>query len=1100
MNTMMSKRPRRPNPKSLDCPIDEVLTLADELLKSSIQRESPAESAQMERLAGLIENPQAKALSLLMTDRLFRSDRAPRAAKGWRDILCQVGIGFGFDFGDRLLLRTGSLASRIFPAPVMAAVKSRLQSESKGVILPAEEPALSQYLSSRCDAGVRVNLNQLGEAVLGEEEAGRRLEDLLALLARPDVNYVSVKISAIFSQINLVAWDSTLDSIKSRLRRLYRAALPEGKFVNLDMEEYRELELTVAAFREVLDEDEFRELSAGLVLQAYLPDSIEAQRSLTEWARARCAAGGAAIKIRIVKGANLAMEKVEAEWHGWYQAPHPSKHHTDACFKRMLEFACQAENAAVVKLGVGSHNLFDVALALVLRRLHGVSDAVEIEMLEGMAAPQARAVQVAANGLLFYAPLVRKENFGSALAYLIRRLDENTSPGNFLADLFSITPDSVSWQSQKDHFLKAWHARNTIDSKPRRLELPKQGKGHFFNQADSDWTQPDQRLALAEAFGSCVPGKLPPLADIAEIETTLEVASAVQPEWEKSGIENRSRIVRDCAQQLASSRFEAIALLRDEGKKAVAEADTEISEAIDFARYYASTSAMVPGTRSQALGTVVVAPPWNFPFAIPCGGVFAALMAGNAVILKPAPESVRIAWFLVRQLWQAGVPEDVLHFAACDEGDAGRCLIEDKRTDAVILTGAYDTARLFQQWRPSLKLFAETSGKNAMVVSALADRELAVRDLVRSAFGHAGQKCSAASLGILEAEVYDDPVFRRQLKDAAASLPVGSARDLTSIVTPLIQEPGDDLLRALTALDEGESWLLEPRVSAEDPCLWSPGIKLGVRPGSWFHYTECFGPVLGIMRAADLDEATRFQNAVSYGLTAGFHSLDEAEIDRWKSRVQSGNLYINRGITGAIVQRQPFGGWKQSSIGPGAKAGGPNYVNMFRRCHDVEELDSRLDLEFAEADYRKAWEFYFSVEHDPSGLRCESNVFRYQPCRGILLRLSKTDSRAEGLARLAAKVSGVPLIISDAGKESEQELVARLPQLALDVEFFRTVGDVPGDALLRAFSEANINWIDAPFSAVGRLELTHWTREQSVTETRHRYGNVFEQGVNSSLS
>ena len=1083
---MTKHKPDANKTEGEDCPVDEVLALADHLLKSSIQGEKPAESAQMERLAGLIANPQAKTLSLLMTDRMFRSKQASRAAKGWRNILCEIGIGSGFEYNDRLLLRVGAFVSKIFPTQVMSAVRSRLQRESRGVILPAEEPALTHYLNARRHEGARINLNQLGEVVLGEEEAGRRLEDLLTLLARPDVNYVSVKISAIFSQINLVAWDSTLESIKSRLRRLYRVALQEGKFVNLDMEEYRDLELTVSAFREVLDEVEFRDLSAGLVLQAYLPDSIEVQRSLTEWARCRCVAGGAPIKIRIVKGANLAMEKVEAEWHGWHQAPHPSKHHTDACFKRMLEFACQPENAEVVKVGVGSHNLFDVALALVLRRMHCVSDAVDIEMLEGMATAQARSVQAAADGLLLYAPLVRKEDFGSALAYLIRRLDENTSPGNFLADLFSLTPDSGSWQSQKDGFLKAWYARGTIDSKPRRKELPRSTTTYFFNQADTDWTQANSRDALDKALCSPISLEVPPLVGIPEINDALDLAVAAQSEWENTGVANRSRIIQDCANQLSCTRFDSIAIMRDEGRKAVVEADTEVSEAIDFARYYASTAEAIPGTITKALGTVVVAPPWNFPFAIPCGGVLAALAAGNSVILKPAPEGVRIAWWLARQLWKAGVPKNVFQFVACDDGDTGRYLIEDERTDAVILTGAYDTARLFQHWRPTLKLFAETSGKNAIVVSALADRELAVRDLVLSAFGHAGQKCSAASLGILEAEVYDDQVFRRQLRDAAASLPVGPARDLTSIVTPLVQEPGDSLRRALTTLDEGEQWLLKPQVSPQNPCLWSPGIKLGVQPGSWFHHTECFGPVLGIMRARDLDEATCFQNAVSYGLTAGFHSLDESEISRWKRHAEFGNLYINRGITGAVVQRQPFGGWKQSSIGPGAKAGGPNYVNLFRHCYDEKELN----LESTEVNYRTAWATHFSVEHDPSGLRCESNVFRYRPCLGILLRINKTDSRTKVLAMLASKVSGVPLIISDASEESEQELAARLPELASSVEFLRTVDGSPGDVLLSAAAAANLNWIDAPISSIGRLELIRWTREQSVTETRHRYGNI----------
>jgi RHH-type proline utilization regulon transcriptional repressor/proline dehydrogenase/delta 1-pyrroline-5-carboxylate dehydrogenase len=350
-------------------------------------------------------------------------------------------------------------------------------------------------------------------------------------------------------------------------------------------------------------------------------------------------------------------------------------------------------------------------------------------------------------------------------------------------------------------------------------------------------------------------------------------------------------------------------------------------------------------------------------------------------------------------------------------------LITDPRVNAVVLTGAYETARMFQKWRPSLRLFAETSGKNSLVVSALADRDLAIKDLVRSAFGHSGQKCSAASLGILEAEVYDDPIFRRQLRDAAASLPVGRSEDPSSVVTPLIRPPGSALQSGLTQLEPGEEWLLEPRKIAED--LWSPGIRLGVQPGSWFHQTECFGPVLGLMRANDLDHAIELQNGVAYGLTAGIHTLDEGEASQWRERVVAGNLYINRAITGAIVQRQPFGGWKRSCIGPGAKAGGPNYVGLFSNFSD-ENLPG---LAYARQNFQEAWETHFSIEHDPTGLRAESNVFRYRPCKGVILRLACAGPSCGRPREPGGGNCGVPLVVSHVSLESDDAFAARLSLL-----------------------------------------------------------------------
>ncbi|MEO6740933.1 MAG: aldehyde dehydrogenase family protein, partial [Chthoniobacteraceae bacterium] len=508
-------------------------------------------------------------------------------------------------------------------------------------------------------------------------------------------------------------------------------------------------------------------------------------------------------------------------------------------------------------------------------------------------------------------------------------------------------------------------------------------------------------------------------------------------------------------------------------------ADGEVSEAIDFARYYARTADVPPGVNADALGVVAVVSPWNFPYAIPAGGVIAALMAGNTVVFKPARATAQTAWLLARQLWAAGVPRDVLHFFPCDS-TTGRSLITDPRVACVVLTGSYETARKFQGWRPALPLLAETSGKNAMIITAQADRELAIKDLVRSAFGHAGQKCSAASLAILEAEVYDDPIFRRQLRDASASLHSGAATDPRSVVTPLIIPAGDDLRRALTTLDAGEEWLLEPRQLGDDPCAWTPGIKLGVRPDSWFHRTECFGPVLGLMRAASLAQATERQNATDFGLTAGLHSLDADEIAWWKERVLAGNLYINRPITGAIVQRQPFGGWKRSCIGPGAKAGGPNYVRSFCRMSDAGA---------AKNDYRAAWAEHFTVEHDPSALRAESNVFRYRPCRGVVLRLDAREQETIERAKLAAQFTGAPLVISIRDEESDAQFIARLPELAKRAEFLRTVR-TPGEDVLRAAHDAGLNWINAPLLACGRIELTRWLREQAVSETRHRYGQV----------
>jgi RHH-type proline utilization regulon transcriptional repressor/proline dehydrogenase/delta 1-pyrroline-5-carboxylate dehydrogenase len=1063
-----------------------VTRVAEQLLVAALAQQSPAERAEAVKLGGMMNDPAGKAFTFAMVDEVFRSHDATVAAKRFRELIRQFGVPRYLPLLDRLLMHAGVLASRIAPRLVIPAIARRMRADSSRVILAGEKEPLHQYLAKRTDEGFRINLNHLGEAVLGEAEAANRLATVLQHLSDPAVSYISVKISSIYSQINLVAWDQTLAEIKDRLRTLYRAAAPGGKFVNLDMEEYRDLEMTVAAFRDVLDEPEFHSLSAGIVLQAYLPDSYDVQRELTRWARDRVACGAAPIKIRLVKGANLAMESVEAELHGWNSAPYPTKADTDANFRRMLEFGCKRENATAVRLGVASHNLFDVALALTLRddakslaeKRSDVSEFIEIEMLEGMANHQARAVRDAAGGLLLYAPAVQQEDFLSAMAYLVRRLDENTAPENFLREMFAMRPGSDQWVHQQQRFENGWKHRLTVSSESRRSTPADQPstETRFVNSADSDWTQRPVRVALDDAIAKWQPTALPTLPDL---DPMLSTATTARAAWESIGVTSRAAIMNRVADIMTDQRYNAIACLRTDAMKAIADADGEVSEAIDFARYYARTADVPAGTLASALGVVAVVTPWNFPYAIPAGGLIAALMAGNRVIFKPAPATVHTAWLLVQQLWAAGVPRDVLHFYPCDNSQ-GEALLTDPRIAAVVLTGSYATARKFQSWRPSLPLMAETSGKNALVITAQADRELAIKDLVRSAFGHAGQKCSAASLAIVEAEVYDDPIFRRQLRDAAASLHAGPATDRRSVVTPLVIEPKDDLLRALTTLEPGEQWLLEPKKLTSDNRHWTPGIRMNVQPGSWFHQTECFGPVLGLMRATSLDEAVRWQNDVEYGLTAGIHSLDPAEVDWWQQHVQAGNLYINRPITGAIVQRQPFGGWKKSCIGPGAKAGGPNYVKSFYRLRDAASQ---------EVDYRQAWLQHFSLEHDPSGLQCESNKFRYRPCRGVILRIDEADTQSIERAKLAAEVTNTNLVISFVGQETEADLIARLPSLVRDAELLRTV-TVPSDALLGSAYASGINWIQSPLLASGRLELCHWMREQSVSETRHRYGQL----------
>jgi RHH-type proline utilization regulon transcriptional repressor/proline dehydrogenase/delta 1-pyrroline-5-carboxylate dehydrogenase len=883
----------------------------------------------------------------------------------------------------------------------------------------------------------------------------------------------------------------------------------------------------------VLDEPQYVHLDAGVVLQAYLPDSYAAATELAEWATDRRRRGGGRIRIRVVKGANLAMERVEAEIHGWPQAPYGSKSAVDANYKSMLDALLDQRHADAVHIGVASHNLFDVAWALVQRKAFGAVDRVEIEMLEGMANPQALAVRETAGALLLYAPVARRDDFESAIAYLVRRLDENTGPENFLRALFSLKPGSPAWDEQRDRFRRAVGDRHHVSHTPNRRQdrLDEQrrfGDRPFANEPDTDFALSVNRRWIEQALAEWAAAPLQnvaagvagsevatPLegvgidpshpsepayryvvADAAMVEQAVSAAASAHERWALRPADDRRAVLLRVGEVMAAQRGRTLAAMAYDAGKTIREGDPEVSEAIDFACYYAECARQLAASTNEGLtfapyGTVLVASPWNFPYAIPAGGVCAALAAGNAVILKPAPESVLTARVLAEQFWEAGVPGDLFQFLPCRDDDVGRRLVTHDGIGAVVLTGAYDTARMFMAWKPSMRLHAETSGKNAIVITAAADIDLAVRDLVRSAFGHAGQKCSAASLAIVEASVYDDPTFLPRVADATRSMKVGASSDLATVVGPLIRRPDGPLADALAHLDEGESWLLAPRRLDDDGYLWSPGVKVGVHRGSRFHVTECFGPVLGIIRVRDLDEAIAAQNETPYGLTAGLFSLDEREIARWCAAVQAGNLYVNRHITGAIVQRQPFGGWKRSAIGPSVKAGGPNYVASLGTWSATRPHDP---ARFAAAALA-VWDEQFRHDTDPTALRAERNRFGYRPYTGgVVVRVAAgVDPAVIESCRVAAGLASTPITISRAAGagvdvvEDDVAFRARLTTIAADK--VRVLGYPPGTFCLDVMASGAAH-DDIAFVSDPRVELHRWVREQARSETRHRHGNL----------
>lgn len=1170
--------------------------LARRLQERAAELQTPSEKRQQAELDRMLQTPSDKATLTLMTDQAFRTSDPARAVEHLTHILDVQGVPRFFGPIDRTLMKGFQSFGGFAPGVALPLVKEHMQKETANVILPGEKEMLTHHLGQRRTEGVRMNVNFLGEAILSEPEAEERLKQYLQGLQWPEVEVVSIKISTLYSQISPLAREHTVAVLCDRLERLIRTAdrarfkRADGtlvpKFVYLDMEEYRDKELTAEAFMRTLDRKGLEHVRAGIALQSYIPDSFETLRQLQAWARKRGAAGGGRITIRLVKGANMEAERAEASMRGWPQSPYKTKLETDANYKRMLHEVMKPENLAAMDVGVASHNLFDLAYGLVLAHEAKALDRVQFEMLEGMANAQRRALFELSRNLLLYAPACQKENFINAIGYLIRRLDENTGPENFLRHAFKIQVDSPEWKQLEQGFLKAFDAIATTSTAPRRTQDRNQspvapraiasGWQNLESEPDTDFALPQngewgqkiiakwqplcgdkaapiplviagERIFKGRIVRECLDPSRPGVvvgryrqATDADVACAVECAADDPDGWRTMAVSARDEILCKVAQELRVARGDLMGAALADGGKTLMESDPEVSEAVDFLEFYRATARwwqQMPTLAARPKGVVVVVPPWNFPIAIPCGGVAAALAAGNTVILKPASDAVLVAWELCQCFWRAGVSERALQFVPCAGGKEGRKLVNHPKVNAVILTGGTETALTMLGDNPRLNLFAETGGKDATIVTALSDRDLAIKHILHSAFSHAGQKCSATSLLLLQEEVYDDPGFRRSFCEAVQSLKVGSAWELDTKMGPLIRPPCGDLETALKVLEPDEEWAVMPQPVEGNPCLWSPGVKYDVRPGSYTHLTEFFGPVLAVMRFKTLSEAVALVNQTGFGLTSGLESLDAREWDYWKQHIRAGNLYINRATTGAIVLRQPFGGMGKSGFGPGMKAGGPNYVaqlmdftaagpgktndtlstpTLKSLCETLRALahPDADRIAAAALSYERNQREEFGVEQDHFKLVGQDNVRRYLPVGSIRVRVHADDTAFDVIGRAcAAHTVGCRVVVSSlpgsnsaavmlleriteswAGaiefvEETDAQLMLALRERQTD----RVRYAAPERAsleVLRAGNEAGGCVLSLPVSAEGRLELLWYVHEQSVSTDYHRYGNL----------
>lgn len=1114
--------------------------------------------ASAEQLAGVLKDPNGLDFTVGFVDGVVRPEDLNVAARNLAALAPKVPAFLPWYM--RSAVQLGGTMAPVLPQVVIPIARRVLREMVGHLIVDATDAKLGPAIAKIRKDGIKLNVNLLGEAVLGEHEASRRLEGTHTLLARPDVDYVSIKVSSTVAPHSAWAFDEAVEHVVEKLTPLFQRAASfadartgqKAKFINLDMEEYKDLDMTIAVFTRILDKPEFKNLEAGIVLQAYLPDALSAMIRLQDWAAERRANGGAAIKVRVVKGANLPMEQVEASLHDWPLATWHTKQDSDTNYKRVINYSLHPDRINNIRIGVAGHNLFDIAFAWLLAKQRGIADTtrqnIEFEMLLGMAQGQAEAVKKDVGSLLLYTPVVHPAEFDVAIAYLIRRLEEGASQDNFMSAVFELSENESLFEREKQRFLASLDALDDEVPPANRQQnrsLPPQPLPHdtFKDTPDTDPSLPANR-----AWGRAILDRVPTstlgnaaveaatITDEATLNTVIETAVEKGKAWGALSGDERAAILHRAGDVLEARRADLLEVMASETGKTIDQGDPEVSEAVDFAHYYAESARKlekVDGATFVPAKLTVVTPPWNFPVAIPAGSTLAALAAGSAVVIKPAKQARRSGAVMIEALWEAGVPKDVLTMVQLGERELGKQLISHPAVDRVILTGGYETAELFRSFRKDLPLLAETSGKNAIIVTPSADLDLAAKDVAYSAFGHAGQKCSAASLVILVGSVAKSRRFHHQLIDAVTSLKVGYPQDPTSQMGPIIEPANGKLLNALTTLGEGESWAVEPKKLDGTGRLWSPGVRHGVRRGSYFHLTEFFGPVLGVMTAETLEEAIAIQNQIEYGLTAGLHSLNPEELGIWLDSIQAGNLYVNRGITGAIVQRQPFGGWKKSAVGAGTKAGGPNYLaglgdwtsaastaaapianagvrRIAAAAGSALEPAETESLQRSLASDAQAWADEFGVAKDVSGLTAERNIFRYRPLP-VTIRLSEGAPLAHLARTVAAGVQAGSALTVSTAVELPAQLRAVFTGLDINVTVESDAGWLASAARLAKagkLSGARIRLIggDAtalaaatdgrpdvavyahPVTEAGRVEMLPFLHEQAISITAHRFG------------
>ena len=883
------------------------------------------------------------------------------------DYLSQPGVKPppGFELG----MAAGGLAKGLMAKTMAGQIEGMASKFIAGTDAASALPSLERMWKH----GMCFSVDLLGEACVSDEEARHYRQKYLDLVenlpkrvaswpAKPVLESdhlgpvartnVSIKISSLSARVDPIDTEGSIRTLMAEILPILEAAKRHGVLVNFDMEQYALKDLTIELFKRCCEAVDFE---AGLAMQAYLRSAPEDARSVVEWAKRT----GRVVTVRLVKGAYWDYETIHAEQQGWPVPVWSRKCDTDACYERvaqyLIEHTPRKRGEGGVKLALGSHNARSIAAALATLEKCGLpKSAIELQMLHGMGDQLKAAAMAMGLRVREYVPV---GEMIPGMAYLVRRLLENTSNESWLKAGFLDNADVSALVASpfREHDSDPGVERIRMAPERHALSCAAAGVGDgrpFF-------TEPMRNFALApsrDAFRAAVAAaRVPSVANdstVADAERAFGTAQRAFPAWRDRDPAERAAMLVRAAELMRARRDELSGVVIRESGKTWREADADVCEAIDFCEYYARESTRLFARERlgqfigeldeqwyQPRGVAAVISPWNFPLAICCGMAAAALVTGNTAVVKPAEQTPGIAKLLCDILWQAGIPREALHFLPGPGETVGAAIVRDPRVAVIAFTGSkavgldiLKAAGHTPEGQEFVKkVVCEMGGKNAIIVDESADLDEAVLGVRQSAFGFQGQKCSACSRVIVLEGAHDH--FLHRLVEASRALVVGDPCEPGTDVGPVIDAEAAAKIRSYVELGAREGKLelslpvpegLEAKVGK--PYV-GPTIVSGIGPGARLANEEIFGPVLAVIKARDFDEALRIANAPQYKLTGGIYSRKPAHLERAKREFRVGNLYVNRGITGALVGRQPFGGFGMSGVG--SKAGGRDYLLQF---------------------------------------------------------------------------------------------------------------------------------------------------------------------------